>query len=272
MIAAPDLLGSIVAATRRVTEVRLEREPVPAIEARAAARQPGGARFEAELGKGGRINVIAECKRRSPSKGVLAKNYDPAAIAKQYEQGGAVAISVLTEPTFFDGSLDHLKAVREVVALPLLRKDFVVDEYQLFEARAVGADAVLLIVGALEQHELIALQRRAWDLGLATLVEVHDEEELARAVDSGARVIGVNNRNLRTLTVDVNASARLAPKIPRGVIPVSESGLQSRDDLEQLSAQGYRAFLIGERFMTDPDPASALRSLTVHHQPLSTNK
>jgi indole-3-glycerol phosphate synthase len=147
------------------------------------------------------------------------------------------------------------------VALPLLRKDFIVDDYQLFEARANGADAVLLIVAALAQTALAALQRKAAELGLATLVEVHDEQELVRAVDSGARVIGVNNRNLRTLAVDVNASDRLAAALPRDVIGVSESGLRSRDELDRLAAQGYRAFLIGERFMTDPDPAAAVRAL-----------
>jgi indole-3-glycerol phosphate synthase len=209
----------------------------------------------------GRVNVIAECKRRSPSKGVLAADYDPVPIARRYEQGGAVAISVLTEPTFFDGTPEHLTAVREAVSLPVLRKDFIVDEYQLFEARAIGADAVLLIVAALDQATLVRLQTRAWDLGLATLVEVHDDEELSRAVDSGARVIGVNNRNLRTLTVDVDASYRLAARMPRQVIGVSESGLQTRADLERLSAAGYRAFLIGERFMTDADPAKAIGEL-----------
>jgi indole-3-glycerol phosphate synthase len=210
----------------------------------------------------GRVNVIAECKRRSPSKGVLAAQYDPVAIARSYEEGGAAAVSVLTEPTFFDGSLEHLAAVRAAVSLPLLRKDFVVDEYQLFEARANGADAVLLIVAALEQPDLARLQNRARELGLATLVEVHDEAELDRAIDSGARVIGVNNRNLRTLKVDVDGSYRLASRIPRGVVGVSESGLQSRGDLEKLAAAGYRAFLIGERFMTDPDRVRALRELT----------
>jgi indole-3-glycerol phosphate synthase len=207
------------------------------------------------------VNVIAECKRRSPSRGVLAADYDAVGLARQYQEGGAAAISVLTEPTFFDGALEHLTAVRSAVALPLLRKDFIVDDYQLFEACAAGADAVLLIVAALEQAELTALQKRAWDLGLATLVEVHDEEELARAVDSGARVIGVNNRNLRTLAVDVSASDRLASRVPGSVIAVSESGLTSREELEQLAAAGYRAFLIGERFMTDPNPAAAVRQL-----------
>jgi indole-3-glycerol phosphate synthase len=143
----------------------------------------------------------------------------------------------------------------------VLRKDFVVDDYQLLEARAAGADAVLLIVAALEQAELVRLHTRAGELGLAALVEVHDDEELARAIDSGARLVGVNNRNLRTLTVDVSASDRLAGKMPAGVVGVSESGLQTRSDLERLAAAGYRAFLIGERFMTDPDPARAIADL-----------
>ena len=261
MSAAPDLLRTIVAATERITAVRREREPQAALERRAAQAAPDGARFERELGAAGRVNVIAECKRRSPSRGVLAASYDPAAVARLYEQGGAAAISVLTEPTFFDGALEHLTAVRRAVRLPLLRKDFLVHEYQLWEARAAGADAVLLIVAALEQPDLARLQARAWELGLAALVEVHDDTELARAIDGGARVIGVNNRNLRTLAVDVDASYRLAAKMPSGAVAVSESGLQSRADLERLAAAGYRAFLIGERYMTDPDPAGAMRAL-----------
>ena len=261
-VEGPDLLRAIVAATRRIVDTRRAREPMTALERRASAASPRGSRFEDALGVADRVNVIAECKRRSPSKGVLAEVYDPVRIAAQYEQGGAAAISVLTEPTFFDGSLEHLAAVRARVGLPLLRKDFIVDEYQLFEARAAGADAVLLIVAALEQRNLVALQARAWELGLATLVEVHDETELARAIDSGARVIGVNNRNLRTLRVDVDASGRLAARIPRNAIGVSESGLKSRDELDRLASSGYRAFLIGERFMTDADPAGAIRKLT----------
>ena len=257
----PDLLQAIIAATERITEVRREIEPIAALERRAAAASPRAGLFEANLGRAGLVNVIAECKRRSPSKGVLAARYDPVAIAKQYEAGGAAAISVLTEPTFFDGALEHLGAVRAAVDLPLLRKDFIVDEYQLFEARANGADAVLLIVAGLGQAQVQRLQLRAWELGLAALVEVHNQEELMRAVDVGARIIGVNNRNLRTLAVDTEASSRLAVEMPRDVIAVSESGLQTRDDLEKLSAAGYRAFLIGERFMTDENPAAAIRSL-----------
>jgi indole-3-glycerol phosphate synthase len=257
----PDLLAAIVEGTRRITEVRREREPLAALERRAAAAAPRGETFTATLAQTERFNVIAECKRRSPSKGVLCEQYDPVAIARQYEAGGAAAISVLTEPTFFDGALAHLTAVRAAVTIPLLRKDFIVDRYQLFEARAAGADAVLLIVAALAQTELLTLQTEALALGLAALVEVHDEEELARAIDAGARIVGVNNRNLRTLAVDVDASYRLVSRMPRAVTAVSESGLQSRQDLERLSAAGYRAFLIGERFMTDASPADAIRQL-----------
>jgi indole-3-glycerol phosphate synthase len=261
MNAGPDLLRTIVAATQQITDCRRAKEPASALERRAATRTPRGDRFEAALGTAGRVNVIAECKRRSPSRGVLAAHYDPVAIAKQYEAGGAAAISVLTEPTFFDGALDHLTAVREAVDVPVLRKDFVVDDYQLLEARAAGADAVLLIVAALDQPDLVRLQSRAWELGLAVLVEAHDDQELSRAIASGARLIGVNNRNLRTLAVDVSASDRLAARIPSSVVGVSESGLHTRDDLERLATAGYRAFLIGERFMTDPDPTRAIAEL-----------
>jgi indole-3-glycerol phosphate synthase len=260
-VSAPDLLRTIVAATERIVHIRREHEPLADVERRAAAATPRGALFESALGTAARVNVIAECKRRSPSRGVLAPTYDPVAIARQYEAGGAAAISVLTEPTFFDGALEHLAAVRAAVGVPLLRKDFIVDDYQLLEARAAGADAILLIVAALEQRALERLRQRAAELGLAALVEVHDEEELSRALDSGARLIGVNNRNLRTLAVDVDASYRLAGQIPASVVAVSESGLQTRADLEKLAAAGYRAFLIGERFMTDSNPASAIRDL-----------
>lgn len=258
----PDLLKAIVAATTRTTAMRRERESQTALERRAVAASPRGPAFEAALARGSHpARVIAECKRRSPSRGVLAPDYDPVAIATQYERGGAAAISVLTEPSFFDGALEHLTAVRAAVNIPVLRKDFIVDDYQLLEARAAGADAALLIVAALAQADLVRLQARAWDCGLAALVEVHDDEELRRAVDAGARVVGVNNRNLRTLAVDVDASYRLAAMMPKGVVAVSESGLKTRDDLEKLTAAGYQAFLIGERFMTDPDPAGAIAGL-----------
>ena len=258
---APDLLETIVAAERRILSTRAEREPLRALELRAMKHTPGGTRFREALTVADRINVIAECKRRSPSRGVLRPLYDPVAIAAGYERAGAAALSVLTEPTFFDGSIDHLAAVRAAVELPLLRKDFIVDTYQLVEARANGADAVLLIVAALSDAQLRALHREANALGLAVLVEVHDVDEVERAVAAGAEIVGVNNRNLRTLEVDTEASTRAASRIPASVIAVSESGLKTSDDLERLRALGYRAFLIGERFMTAPDPGEALEEL-----------
>jgi indole-3-glycerol phosphate synthase len=259
---SPDLLAAIVAATRKVVDSRRARVPVASLERRAAQRQPRGDHFRAALAHADRVNVIAECKRRSPSRGVLRYQYEPVEIARTFERAGAAAISVLTEPTFFDGSLEHLEAVRSAVSSPLLRKDFIVDEYQLVEAVAHGADAVLLIATALTGAELVTLQCRAEGLGLAVLVEVHDGEELNRAVAAGARIIGVNNRNLRTLAVDMRASESIAARIPRGVVAVSESGLKNSADLARMRALGYNAFLIGERFMTAPDPGSALAELT----------
>ena len=191
----------------------------------------------------------------------LRERYGAVAIATAYAAAGAAAISVLTEPTFFDGSLDDLAAVRAAVDVPLLRKDFVVSEYQLLEARAAGADAVLLIVAALPPVELKVLHDHARRHGLDVLVEAHDAQELAIAVDAGARIIGVNNRNLRTLQVDVHASETLIAQMPSEVIAVSESGLKTAADLMRLKALGYRAFLIGERFMTSADPGAALAGL-----------
>jgi indole-3-glycerol phosphate synthase len=260
-MSGPDLLATIVAATRRITAVRQEREPLAALARRAEAHQPRPRVFRTALARTERVNVIAECKRRSPSRGVLRDDYQPAAIAQAYAAAGAAAISVLTEPTFFDGAIDHLAAVRAVVDTPLLRKDFIISEYQLLEARANGADAALLIVAALTPAELKALGACADALGLDTLVEVHDAEELAVAIDSGAQVIGVNNRNLRTLTVDVHASETLIARMPRDLVAVSESGLSKAEDLVRLGALGYRAFLIGERFVASPDPGQALQAL-----------
>jgi indole-3-glycerol phosphate synthase len=205
--------------------------------------------------------VIAECKRRSPSRGILRAAYEPAQIATGYERAGAAAISVLTEPGFFDGSLAHLESVRAAVRIPLLRKDFIVDEYQLLEARAAGADAILLIVAALSVSELQRLAAAADQLGLAALVEVHSAAECERALRCGARLIGVNNRNLRTLQVDLEASHVIAQSLPDDVVAISESGLKTPDDLRSMTALGYKAFLIGERFMVTPDPGAALASL-----------
>ena len=181
--------------------------------------------------------------------------------AQAYARGGAAAISVLTEPSFFDGALAHLAAVRAGVEVPLLRKDFVVDEYQLLEARLAGADAVLLIVSALTPADLARLHAAAQALGLAVLVEVHDEHELDVALQAGASIVGVNNRNLRTLAVDTGVSARLGPRIPDHVVAVSESGLSGPDDVARLRQAGYGAFLVGERLMTTADPEGTLRAL-----------
>ena len=258
-----DLLRTIVAATERIVAARRVRTPFEALEQQAEQRTPRGDRFRAALDAADRINIIAECKRRSPSRGVLCRNYDPVVVAQSYERAGAAALSVLTEPTFFDGALAHLAAVREAVSLPLLRKDFIVDSYQLLEARANGADAVLLIVAALSNVALERLSREARALGLAALVEVHDADEVGRALDAGAAIVGVNNRNLRTLQVDIRASELAAARIPADVTAVSESGLRTAADLEHMQELGYRAFLIGERFMTAADPGVALRDLLV---------
>jgi indole-3-glycerol phosphate synthase len=257
----PDLLEAIVAATRARVGAAADREPRASLERRAASRTPDGKGFSERLARAGSINVIAECKRRSPSRGVLRVAYEPVAIARGYERAGAAAISVLTDPGFFDGSLEHLEAVRSAVRIPLLRKDFIVDEYQLLEARAAGADAVLLIVAALTDDDLRRLSTAAADLGLAALVEVHDVAECRRAVAAGASIVGVNNRNLRTLQVDLTASRDVARVLPQQAIGVSESGLKTSADLHAMKALRYQAFLMGERFMVEPDPGAALAGL-----------
>ncbi len=258
---SPDLLDAIVGATRSRVASAQQRESRPALERRAMERSPDGAGFVAAVSRPDRVNVIAECKRRSPSRGILRAAYEPAHIASGYERGGAAAISVLTEPGFFDGSLAHLEAVRAAVKIPLLRKDFIVDEYQLLEARAAGADAILLIVAALSDADLQRLAGAADRLGLAALVEVHSAAECKRALGCGARLVGVNNRNLRTLKVDLEASHLIARSLPDDVVAISESGLKTPDDLRSMTALGYDAFLIGERFMVTPDPGAALAEL-----------
>ena len=266
----PDLLATIVAATRHMVAERERRCPATALAAQAASATPGGARFVAALRAPGRVRVIAECKRRSPSRGVLRADYRPDRIAAAYEAHGAAAVSVLTEPTFFDGALDHLRAVRAAVDLPVLRKDFIVAPYQLLEAVAAGADAVLLIVAALDDTELGALLTEATSLGLAALVEVHDPVELRRAVHAGATVIGVNNRNLSTLSVDVNVSRDLVVQMPPGTVAVAESGLRTNADVARLRAAGYHAFLIGETLVTTPEPGETLGRLIDGARPASS--
>ena len=208
------------------------------------------------------VNIIAEFKRRSPSKGVIRAGADLESMVRSYEAGGAVALSVLTEEDFFDGSLNDLRTAKLTVALPALRKDFVVDEYQVYESAAAGADAVLLIVAALDDRLLASLRRLAEDeLGIDALVEVHDEAEMDRAAGCGATLVGVNNRNLRTFEVSLETSVRLARVAPREALLVSESGLNERADLRRLREQGFHGFLIGESLMRARDPDSALRDL-----------
>lgn len=207
------------------------------------------------------VAVIAEVKRSSPSKGALAEIPDPAALAREYEAGGAHVISVLTEQRRFGGTLDDLAAVRQAVDIPVLRKDFIVSSYQLFEARAHGADLVLLIVAALEQEALVSLIERTHSLGMTALVEVHDEEEVDRAVDAGARVIGVNARNLKTLEVDRDTFERVAPRIPASCIKVAESGVRGTHDLIAYAGAGADAVLVGEALVTTGDPRQAVHDL-----------
>jgi indole-3-glycerol phosphate synthase len=253
------LLAAIMAASARSAAER-ERRDGPAVQAASDARSPRGAEFKARLSRPG-VNVIAECKRRSPSRGILRHPYDPAAIAAAYAGAGAAAISVLTEAAFFDGALEHLSAVRDRVDVPVLRKDFVSLPFQLVEARAAGADAVLLIVAGLDTETLAALVAESARLGLAALVEVHSRRELLQALGAGADLVGVNSRNLKTLAVDLHVHDEIIHGIPAGVTPVAESGLTSAEDVIRLRASGYDAFLIGERFMTAGDPGAALGAL-----------
>jgi indole-3-glycerol phosphate synthase len=210
---------------------------------------------------GPQVSVIAEVKRASPSKGALAAIADPAALAADYEAGGAAVISVLTEQRKFGGSLDDLAAVREAVSVPVLRKDFIVSSYQLWEARAYGADMALLIVAALEQNALVSLVERAVSIGLVPLVEVHTSAELDRAIDAGATVLGINARNLATLEVDRRVFASLAPLVPDGVVKIAESGVRGTHDLLAYAAAGADAVLVGESLVTGRDPKSAVADL-----------
>jgi indole-3-glycerol phosphate synthase len=278
----PTVLERILSETRVELEQRRRRVSLEVLQAQAmvagnrAPRQDGGGHaavaggppserprggFRDALARAG-IGVIAEFKRRSPSAGRLREERaDIAEIAGAYERGGASALSVLTEGPNFEGSLDDLRAARAACDLPILRKDFIVDPYQLYEARAAGADAVLLIVAALAQRELAALHDLAGALGLDVLVEVHDRQELARAIDLGAGLIGVNNRDLRDFSVDVRRTSQLMDGMPPGAIVVSESGIVAFEQLRELERQGVAAVLVGESLMRASDPARALVEL-----------
>ena len=254
-----DVLTDIVAGVQEDVAARKALVPLDEVKARAAAT-PAALDGLAALRAPG-VGVIAEVKRRSPSAGALATIIDPAALAVEYEAGGARMISVLTEQRRFGGSLADLDAVRARVQVPVLRKDFVVGSYQVHEARAHGADVILLIVAALEQNVLIGLRERIESLGMTALVEVHTEEEASRAVDAGAKVIGVNARNLKTLEVDRSTFERIAPGLPSDVVKIAESGVRGPLDLIEYAAAGADAVLVGENLVTTQDPRHAVAEL-----------
>jgi indole-3-glycerol phosphate synthase len=228
--------------------------------ARAPPVRPFAMALENHLAQG-RYGLIAEIKKASPSAGLIRPDFDPASLARAYEAGGAACLSVLTDAPFFQGSDDHLRAARSTVALPVLRKDFILDPYQIVESRWIGADCVLLIMAALSDAAARELAAAAAQLGLDVLVEVHDRAELDRALLLGARLIGINNRNLKTLAVDLGTTENLAPKMPADHIVIAESGIRGPDDLRRLAAAGARCFLVGETLMREPDVAAATRHL-----------
>jgi indole-3-glycerol phosphate synthase len=255
-VVVPDILARIVDHKR--TELRNTTPQQRAEWERKAADRRDVRNFRAALTQS-HPAIISEIKKASPSKGVLSESFDPAAIARLYALGGAAALSVLTEREFFKGSLDDLSAARAAIELPVLRKDFTIDEVHVIEAAAHGADAILLIAALLSESELRRFRELAAQFQMAALVEVHDEAELETALASGAEIVGVNNRNLHTFEVKLETSLTLAGKIPSSVVKVAESGIHSSSDVKKLA--GFDAFLVGEHLMKSPDPAAALREL-----------
>jgi indole-3-glycerol phosphate synthase len=257
----PASLDQIIATTRiKVAEARRTAD-LRDLDRRAQAHTPRGFRRALEARSRSGIAIIAELKKASPSRGLIRANFDVESLAHELEQAEAAALSVLTDQEFFQGSLGNLRCASSSTQLPCLRKDFMVDEFQVLEARANSADAVLLIAAALSQTELISLAQAARQLDLDVLCEVHDEQELSRAVDAGCDLIGVNSRDLRSFKVDLATAFRLVDLIPRNAIRVAESGIQSGADIARLRAAGYQAFLIGESLMKAESPGKALRTL-----------
>jgi indole-3-glycerol phosphate synthase len=258
-----DILDRILAAKRQEVEAARRLRPLAAVEEESArADAPRG--FAAALQKkaaAGYPAVIAEIKKASPSKGVLRADFDPATIARGYAAGGAACLSVLTDRQFFQGAPEHLVAARAASGLPVLRKDFVIDPYQVHEARAMGADCILLIVAALDDGPLRVLEAAAHDLGMDVLVEVHDRAELDRALALRTPLVGVNNRNLRTFETRLETTLDLLSAVPSDRLLVTESGILSRADVERMRAAGVNAFLVGEAFMRAPEPGAALKAL-----------
>jgi indole-3-glycerol phosphate synthase len=254
-------LEEIIAVTRERAAAACTAADLQALTAAAQRHQPRGFRESLRRAAESDIAVVAELKKASPSKGLIREDFPVAELARELEDAGAAALSILTDGRFFSGSLENLKIASRATRLPCLRKDFIIHEFQLLEARAHRADAVLLIVAALTQTELVDLHRRAAELRLDVLCEVHDAEELQRALDAGCSMIGVNNRNLHTFEVDLNTSLRLTQMMPPGVVKVAESGIESGDDIARLREAGLDAFLVGESLMRAPRPGEALREL-----------
>ncbi|MBI4889715.1 MAG: indole-3-glycerol phosphate synthase TrpC [Acidobacteria bacterium] len=254
----PDILARIVDQKR--LEVAEKAGKRTGIEKNAAFQKAQRRDFAAAL-KRRAPAVIAEIKKASPSRGVLSEDFNPGAQARSYFQGGAAAISCLTDAKFFQGSLSDLMTARATAFLPVLRKDFTIDELDVLEAAGAGADAILLIAAILSREELERFRKLAGQYGMAALVEVHDEEELDRALESGAQILGVNNRNLRTFEVSLETSERLSARMPDGLIRVAESGIHGRADVERLMQSGYQAFLVGEHLMKGGDPVAKLKEL-----------
>jgi indole-3-glycerol phosphate synthase len=258
-----DILARILSTKAREVAAARAGKSLEALRAEARTASPvrdfaGALRARIASGAAG---VIAEIKKASPSRGVLRPIFDPAAIARRYEAGGAACLSVLTDRDYFQGAPEHLAAARAACSLPVLRKDFVLDEYQVFEARALGADCILLIVAALDDARLSALETAARELGMAVLAEVHDAEELERALRLATPLIGVNNRDLRTFEVALETTLGLLPRVPGDRLVVTESGVLAPPDVARLRAAGVHAFLVGEAFMRAADPGAALRTL-----------
>lgn len=257
---SPDILERIIEAKRADLQHDIDRVPPRRmIELSSAATPPHD--FASALRAPGGIKVIAEIKRASPSRGPIRETADAGEMAHSYASAGAAAISVLTDARFFLGAPEHLTAARKSTSLPLLRKDFIFDEYQIYQSRALGADSLLLIARILAPRDLKTLLGVARSLHMEPLVEVHTEEEIAKALDAGATLIGVNNRDLATLTVSIDTSLRLIAHLPAEVVKVSESGIETRADIDRLRAAGFDAFLVGERLMRDPDPGAVLKRL-----------
>jgi indole-3-glycerol phosphate synthase len=258
-------LDELVGATREAVHRRKRERPLADLE-REAGSQPEGRPFAEALSRPG-TSLIAEHKRRSPSAGTIREGVSCAEVVSAYERGGAAALSVLTEEAHFGGSLADLHEARAASELPVLRKDFTIDPYQLYEAKAAGADAVLLVVGSMTADELARLHREAHALDLDAIVEIHDEEELDQALEVDADVLGINNRDLEDFSVDIQRTFDLLADVPAGKVVVSESGIQSREQIDELEQVGVDAVLIGEALMRAPDPEEAVRQLTRPEQP-----